>query len=113
MENPNGAGRQNFPKGQGMCWQIWDEKILEEIDTSMERKRYIKEKTSEEHRRRRAEKAAESEAYWNKVNSQKENPMIETPTELNDSSARKIVLGVLALVGYGADRAIAHFTKKK
>ena len=79
----------------------------------MENKRYIREKTSEERRQRRAEKAAESEAYWKKVNSQKENPMGETTTEPNDSSAGKIVLGVLALVGYGAYRAITHFTKKK
>ena len=48
-------------------WLEWDERILEEIDTSMERKRYIREKTSEERRRRRAKKAAESEAYWNKI----------------------------------------------
>lgn len=94
-------------------WLEWDERILEEIDTSMERKRYIREKNSEERRCRRAEKAAESEAYWNKVNRQKENPMRETPTEPNDSSAGKIVLGVLALVSYGAYRVITHFTKKK
>lgn len=36
-----------------------------------------------------------------------------TTTEPNDSSAGKIVLGVLALVGYGAYMAITHFTKKK
>lgn len=106
----NGYGGYAF---RGWNWLEWDERILEEIDTSMERKCYIKEKTSEERRRRRAEKAAESEAYWNKVNSQKENPMRETPTEPNDSSAGKIVLGVLALVGYGAYRVITHFTKKK
>ena len=106
----NGYGGYAF---RGWNWFEWDERILEEIDTSMERKRYIREKTSEERRRRRAEKAAESEAYWNKVNSQNENPMGGTTTEPNDSSAGKIVLGVLALVGYGAYMAITHFTKKK
>lgn len=106
----NGYGGYAF---RGWNWFEWDERILEELDTSVENKRYIREKTSEERRRRRAEKAAESEAYWKKVNSQKENPMGETTTEPNDSSAGKIVLGVLALLGYGAYRAITHFTKKR
>ena len=65
----NGYGGYAF---RGWNWFEWDERILEELDTSVEHKRYIREKTSDEHRRRRSEKAAESEAYWKKVNSQKE-----------------------------------------
>lgn len=61
----NGYGGYAF---QGWNWFEWDERILEELDTSVEHKRYIREKTSEEHRRRRSEKAVESEAYWKKVN---------------------------------------------
>lgn len=104
----NGYGGYAF---RGWDWHEWDERVLEEIDTSMEHKRYIKEKTYEERRRRRAEKAAESEAHWNKVNSQKENSMRETPIELNDGSAGKIVLAVLALVACGACMAIKKVRK--
>lgn len=77
----------------------------------MEHKRYIREKTSEERRRRRSEKAAESEAYWKKVNSQKEQPAENISDELKNSSTGKLVIGALALVGYGIYKVITHFTK--
>ena len=77
----------------------------------MEHKRYIREKTSDEHRRRRSEKAAESEAYWKKVNSQKEQPAEDISDELKNSSTGKLVIGALALVGYGIYKVITHFTK--
>ena len=89
----------------------WFERILEELDTSVEHKRYIREKTSDEHRRRRSEKAAESEAYWKKVNSQKEQPAEDISDELKNSSTGKLVIGALALVGYGIYKVITHFTK--
>ena len=66
---------------RGWSWFEWDERILEELDTSVENKRYIREKTSEERRRRRAEKAAESEAYRKKVNSRKEQPAEDISNE--------------------------------
>lgn len=105
----NGYGGYAF---RGWNWLEWDESILDELDISMEHKRYIREKTSEE-RRRRAEKAAESEAYWNKVNSQKAQPIEEGPDESNGSSSVKIVLGALELAGYGIYKVVTHFTKKK
>ena len=71
----NGYGGYAF---RGWSWFEQDERILEELDTSVENKRHIREKTSEERRRRRAEKAAESEAYWKKVNSRKEQPAEDT-----------------------------------
>ena len=86
-------------------------RILEELDTSVENKRYIQEKTSEERRRRKAEKAAESEAYWNKVNSRKEQPAEDISNELKDSTTGKLVIGALALVGYGIYKVITHITK--
>ena len=112
VENGDDNGYSGYAF-RGWNWFEWDERILEELDTSEEHKRYIREKTSEERRRRRAEKVAESEAYWNKVNSQKEMAIEEAPAESNGGSAGKIVLGVLALAGYGAYKAITHFTKKK
>lgn len=45
----NGYGGYAF---RGWNWFEWDERILEELDTSVENKRYIQEKTSEERRRR-------------------------------------------------------------
>jgi hypothetical protein len=63
----------------------------------VENKRYIREKTSEERCRRRAEKAAESEAYWKKVNSRKEQPAEDISNELKDSTTGKLVIGALAL----------------
>lgn len=78
----NGYGGYAF---RGWNWFEWDERILEELDTSVENKRYIREKTSEERRRRRAEKAAESEAYWKKVNSRKEQPAEDISNELKDT----------------------------
>ena len=77
----------------------------------MENKRFIREKTSEERRRRRAEKATESEAYWKKVNSQKEQPAEDISNELKDSTTGKLVIGALALVGYGIYKVITHITK--
>lgn len=77
----------------------------------MENKRYIREKTSEERRRRRAEKVAESEAYWKKVNSQKEQPSENISNELKDSTIGKLVIGALTLVGYGIYKVITHITK--
>lgn len=41
----NGYGGYAF---RGWNWFEWDERILEELDTSVENKRYIREKTSEE-----------------------------------------------------------------
>ena len=61
--------------------------------------------------RRRSEKAAESEAYWKKVNSQKEQPAEDISDELKNSSTGKLVIGALALVGYGIYKVITHFTK--
>lgn len=104
----NGYGGYAF---RGWNWFEWDERILEELDTSVENKRYIQEKTSEERRRRRAEKAAESEAYWKKVNSRKEQPAEDISNELKDSTTGKLVIGALALVGYGIYKVITHITK--
>lgn len=104
----NGYGGYAF---RGWNWFEWDERILEELDTSVEHKRYIREKTSEECRRRRSEKAAESEAYWKKVNSQKEQPAEDISDELKNSSTGKFVTGTLALIGYGIYKVITHFTK--
>lgn len=92
-------------------WFEWDEKILEELDTSEENKSYIRNKTSEERRRRRAEKVAESEAYWKKVNCQKEQPADDISNELKDSTTGKLIISVLAVVGYGIYKVITHFTK--
>ena len=87
----NGYGGYAF---RGWNWFEWDE-----------------EKTSEERRRRKAEKAAESEAYWNKVNSRKEQPAEDISNELKDSTTGKLVIGALALVGYGIYKVITHITK--
>lgn len=45
----NGYGGYAF---RGWSWFEWDERILEELDTSVENKRYIREKTSEERQRK-------------------------------------------------------------
>lgn len=108
--NDNGYGGYAF---RGWNWLEWDESILDELDVSMEYKCYIREKTSEERRRRRSKKMAESEAYWNKVNSQREQPMERTHDESNDSSSGKIFLGALVLAGYGIYKVVTNFTKKK
>ena len=89
----NGYGGYAF---RGWNWFEWDERILEELDTSVENKRY---------------KAAESEAYWNKVNSRKEQPAEDISNELKDSTTGKLVIGALALVGYGIYKVITHITK--
>ena len=89
----NGYGGYAF---RGWNWFEWDERILEELDTSVENKRYIREKTSEERRRRRAEKAAESEAYWKKVNSRKEQPA----EDISNPAYSAIHVGIIPHGGY-------------
>jgi hypothetical protein len=106
----NGYGGYAF---RGWNWLEWDESILDELDISIEHKRYIQDRTSEERRHRRAEKAAESEAHWNKVKRQNAQSIEKEPDESNSSSTGKVILGVLALAGYGVYKAVTHFTKKK
>ncbi len=103
----NGYGGYAF---RGWNWLEWDESILAELDLSMEHKRYIREKTSVDRRRRREEKVAESEAYWSNVNRKNSEPEIEENDEPSDSSSRKLILGLLALTGYSIFKII---TRKK
>lgn len=101
----NGYGGYAF---RGWNWLEWDESILDELDTSMEHKRYIREKTAEERRRRREEKLAESEAYWEKIDNSKTQIMVKS-YEKYDSMSGKEILDEPSLV----HKFVTHFKKKK
>ena len=49
---------------RGYSYNVWDESILDRLDTSNENLRIIREKTSLERKNRRAEKEKRSQEYW-------------------------------------------------
>lgn len=56
---------------RGWEWLEWDESIKNELDISSERINEIRQHTSEQRRRRRAEANEESAKYWEQVRSRK------------------------------------------
>lgn len=105
----NGYGGYAF---RGWNWLEWDESILDELDTSMEHKLYIREKTSEERRYRREKKKAESEVYWRNVNRKNSEPEIEEYDESSGSSSRNLILGLFA-AGYSIYKIVTYFKRRK
>lgn len=107
----NGYGGYAF---RGWNWREWDESIMDELYVTVERKREIREKTSEQRRRHRAEKEAVSEEYWRNVNNKNQQLASSQYTKDEESSPLgKIIVGGLALAGIGVCKLVKHFMDKE
>ncbi len=107
----NGYGGYAF---RGWNWREWDENIMDELHVTVERKREIREITSEQRRRRRAEKESASEEYWGNVNNiNQQSASLKYAQDEESSSLGKIIIGGLVLAGIGVYKLVKHFIDKE
>mgnify|MGYP007077307871 CR=1 FL=1 len=72
---------------RGYSYNVWDESILDRLDTSNENLRIIREKTSLERKNRRAEKEKRSQEYWQAHSPlYKKNNVNEEQLEISEQS---------------------------
>lgn len=66
-------------------WLEWDESIIADLNVTPEKRAHIKEKTAEQRRQRRAERDAQSEAYWASLRDESEEDASDQISSLLDA----------------------------
>lgn len=94
---------------RGYNYNVWDESVLDDIDTSPERLSQIRAKTANERRERNIKRKIESEKYW-PAHSQQYMNDVDSEEYNSDESYNSIISG-LAIIGglaYGLYKGIKY-----
>ena len=87
---------------RGYSYNVWDESILDRLDTSNENLRIIREKTSLERKNRRAEKEKRSQEYW-----QAHSPLYKKD---NVNEEQLEISGTELIIGIGIVAGVSYLT---
>lgn len=87
---------------RGYSYNVWDESILDRLDTSNENLRIIREKTSLERKNRRAEKEKRSQEYW-----QAHSPLCK---KNNVNEEQLEISGTELIIGIGIVAGVSYLT---
>lgn len=87
---------------RGYSYNVWDESILDRLDTSNENLRIIREKTSLERKNRRAEKEKRSQEYW-----QAHSPLYK---KNNVNEEQLEISGTELIIGIGIVAGVSYLT---
>lgn len=87
---------------RGYSYNVWDESILDRLDTSNENLRIIREKTSLERKNRRAEKEKRSQEYW------KAHSPLYKKDNVNEEQLE--ISGTELIIGIGIVAGVSYLT---
>ena len=109
IEKYDGNGYGGYA-ARSWSWLEWDESIIKKLRVTDDRKREIREKTSEQRRRRREEQKARSEEYWRNVNNKNQQSVpTQRAKDTKDSIQESNDSARNALIGWGIRKLVNHF----